>query len=216
MTNFIEVPANKNSLIKRKPVLGMGINDASYMVQPTINGNRLCCQYYRAWKNMLNRCYNKDYHKKYPTYIGCEVSSDWLIFSKFREWMETQDWEGKYLDKDILIAKNKIYGPEFCIFVSASVNNLLLDSGSIRGNLPQGVCLNRRSKKYQASCKVDGKCKYLGSYITSREASIAYLDFKQRNIIKVAKDYKSDNKLYSALISHAEALYNQSQMQCIM
>jgi len=40
--------------------------------------------------------------------------------------MERQDWEGKHLDKDILIPGNKIYSPDRCIFVSSLIN-LLID-----------------------------------------------------------------------------------------
>ena len=77
---------------------------------------------YTTWKNMLNRCYNPDYHKKYPTYIGCTVTKDWHNFQVFAEWFDEHYIEGYHLDKDIKDSGNKVYGPETCIFVTQSDN----------------------------------------------------------------------------------------------
>ena len=105
---------------KKDMVYGVGINDAEYSVHEykKINGRRKTvwrCPYYNRWIDILKRCYSKGFHSKNPTYKGCTVSEEWLIFSNFRDWMIKQNWEGKQLDKDLLFEGNKIYNPETCV-----------------------------------------------------------------------------------------------------
>ena len=94
----------------KKLVCGVGINDAGYVVMEfetiIVDGKRKrkrvwACPYHQTWKGMLERCYSTKFQERNPTYIGCTVSKEWLVFSNFRAWMMTQDWQGKHLDKDI-------------------------------------------------------------------------------------------------------------------
>jgi len=119
---FEEVPANINSLSKRRLVCGVGVNDADYMVHFIKNGIKIRCVYHATWTAMLKRCYSEACQKRQPAYIGCSVCDKWLIFSNFKAWMEKQDFKGKHLDKDIKIKGNKVYSPEACSFVSAAEN----------------------------------------------------------------------------------------------
>lgn len=59
------------SMSKRKPVFGLGINDANYKVTG--------CPYYKKWTNMLMRCYCKTYLDKNPSYEGSSVSEELSI-----------------------------------------------------------------------------------------------------------------------------------------
>ena len=79
----------------RKPVYGVGINDADYVTNPKVEGKSKMCPYYLSWKNMLHRCYDKGHQSKFPRYIGCAVVEEWQYFMCFREWMLLQDWKGK-------------------------------------------------------------------------------------------------------------------------
>lgn len=111
---------------KVKLVNGVGINDADYKTSKTIDGVVVWkCPYYQKWIHMINRCYNKNTHKNQPRYIGCSVDSKWLRFSNFRDWMSSKDWEGKALDKDLLVEGNKIYGEDTCVFIPQDLNVLL-------------------------------------------------------------------------------------------
>ena len=92
---FTEIPANNLSLSMRKPIYGVGINDANYTVQPTINGKIVICPFYTKWTGMLKRCYSPQYQEKHPTYVECTVTSEWLFFSVFKSWMANQDWKNK-------------------------------------------------------------------------------------------------------------------------
>lgn len=91
----------------KKTIYGVGTNDANYLV--VNKGVR--CPYYKKWSSMLERCFSKSLHKKHPTYIGCTVCNEWLLFSNFRSWMMKQEWVGMELDKDIISIGNKKYCP---------------------------------------------------------------------------------------------------------
>jgi hypothetical protein len=121
---FIEKPASKKSIAFRKPVHGVGINDADYEIHPTINGKKAMCKYYRSWHSMLERCYSKKVQARQPAYKGCTVCDEWLTFSNFKSWMIKQEWQGKALDKDIRVKGNKVYSPETCMFVTAKENTV--------------------------------------------------------------------------------------------
>lgn len=110
------------------------------------------------------------------------------MFSVFCAWMEKQDWQGKQLDKDILIQGNKIYGPDTCLFVTNAINNLLNNSSASRGALPVGVCLNGRNGRYFAYCNVNGKKSHIGMFDTIEKASEAYLECKRELIRATAME----------------------------
>ena len=151
---------------KSKLVCGVGINDADYIVQPTVNGKRVNCVFYIEWVGMISRCYNEKKLSRVNTYKKCFVCDEWLTFSSFKEWMKNQDYKGNHLDKDILLEGNKIYSPNTCAFVKRSTNNLLNDRGNHRGKYPLGSHLNKNSGKLVVRCK-DGKGKqiYLGGHL---------------------------------------------------
>ena len=204
---FKEIPANKLSILQRKPVYGVGINDADYMTLVTVDCKQYRCPYYKRWLDMLTRCYDDKFQKRFPTYIGCTICKEWVKFSNFRSWMENQDWPGKSLDKDIISQGNKIYSPSTCIFVTEEINNLLTNKKLSRGDYPLGVSLKKRNGKYVAQCRAYGKTKHLGYFDTANEARKAYIKFKVRLIIKIA-DEQCD-QLKEALYRRAELLNNE-------
>lgn len=112
---------------RNRLVFGVGINDADYNVikYERINGKQKrvwSCPFYIKWRAMLERCYSDLYHDRKPTYTECTVIPQWFTFSSFKTWMQTQHWEGKELDKDILFPGNKVYGPDTCVFVGKRLN----------------------------------------------------------------------------------------------
>ena len=208
MSNFIEVKANVLSIGKRKLISGHGINDADYQVQPRINGKKSMCPYYQKWASMIERCYSDKIKAKYPTYIGATVCKEWLTFSVFKEWMGRQEWEGKELDKDIIKPGNKHYSPYTCCFVPKLLNSLLCDSRAVRGDLPQGVCLDKERGKYLAQCSYKGKRNALGRYKTVNAASLRYRLFKSQ-LIRATAEEQEDERVKAGLIKHAKIiLYN--------
>ena len=203
MKEFLEVPAGKESMVRRRPVYGMGINDADYEIS---RGNNIC-PFYRKWVNMLERCYCETYQQKQPTYKGCKVCDEWLIFSNFKAWMKNQDWKDKELDKDILIPGNKIYSSVTCVFVPRRVNGLLVDCGGRRGKFPLGVSFHKYSGRFRAYCNVNGKIKHVGYYDSSEDATDAANIAKSDEIKRVAY-LQTDPRVTDGLLRHAQLRLN--------
>jgi len=157
---------------------------------------------------MLSRCYSDKTQKRQPTYIEGSVCEEWLTFSNFRSWMEAQDWDGFQLDKDIISPGNKIYSPEFCVFIPQSLNKLLNSHASRRGKWPRGVHFNKAEGIFRSVCNVNGKSKYLGGFSTPEAASREYKKFKSNHIKETAKEFKSSTRIYKGLMSHALILYS--------
>ncbi len=193
--------------MSKQLIYGKGINDADYVVKPTINGKQVRCPFYVKWQNMLRRAYDPKYHQRYPTYIGTTVCNEWLYFSNFKSWMAKQDWEGKELDKDILIPDNKHYSPETCVFVSRAVNLLLTDHGAARGKYPQGVTWDKQNKKYQVSIRLYGKRKHLGRFTTVPEAYDAYLSAKIDYVLLIATT--QEQRVANGLALHTCLMFDE-------
>lgn len=184
----------------RKLVCGVGVNDADYVVQQTVNGKRVWCPFYRVWAHMLERCYNKKFHARRLTYIGCSVCDEWLLFSNFKAWMQKQDWVGKQLDKDLLLKGNKVYSPENCVFVDLMTNSFTTDSSASRGEWPIGVCFNKPVGKFQSNIHnpFTKKQEHIGYFNCSDEAHLAWKKRKHELSCQIA-DLQTDRRVADAL-----------------
>lgn len=192
---------------RNKLVFGVGINDADYnvYVRSYINGKYeivWSCPYYSTWKEMLRRCYSKRYQTRFPTYKECTVCDEWLTFSKFKSWMMNEDWEGKELDKDLLQGGNKVYCPEYCVFVHNKVNSFFNNHGNARGEHMIGANWHRRSKKFTSQCSnpFTNKSEYLGYFVTEIEAHLAWKARKHELACLLAdSEYCTDERLSNIL-----------------
>jgi len=198
----------------KKLLYGVGINDADYVVKikKTVgvreDGRRIqkdiwICPFYTIWVSMLSRCYNPKLHKEEITYSDCEVCEDWKLFSNFRTWVVNQDWEGKCLDKDILVRNNKIYSPDTCVFITHQVNNFVIERANDRGEWPIGVYFDSKNKNFKAQCSYEGKIYYLGRFQNPEDAHNAWLKFKIEKAYDLASKIK-DPRVASALIERYE------------
>lgn len=180
-------------------ICGVGINNADYAVSTRIDGIRVYCPFHQKWKSMLTRCYSDKYHARYPTYIGCEVSEEWKTFSNFKAWMETQDWVGKHLDKDILFPDNNLYSSTTCVFVDVSVNAFLVDRKAARGEHLLGVSWSLKCKKFIAQCCDGfGNSIHLGTFTDELLAHLAWKSCKHKLACKLAEE-QSDPRVAEAL-----------------
>lgn len=198
---FKEIPVN-SPCKNRRPVFGVGINDAPYKTQLKVDGKRLECPFYSKWHGMLKRAYYQPYKDKNPTYKDVTVCNEWLTFSSFKAWMSAQDYEGKELDKDILIQDNKVYSPERCVFVTKEINALLVSCTSTHRMYKAGVCVRKDiiKNKFKATCSVGGKQVHLGYYSTEDEAHGAYCKYKYKVIADAAAS--QDEPVRSALLKY--------------
>lgn len=163
---------------------------------------------YKAWMNMLRRCYDPAYQELYPTYKGCSVDSELLNYQVFAEWYYSIYYEipgqKMCLDKDILVKGNKVYSKETCVLVPHSINALFIKADEIRGDCPIGVYYFADRDKYMARCTMNGETKYLGMHETAEEAFIAYKTFKEALIQNKATEYMEyiPYELYEAMMEY--------------
>lgn len=169
-------------------VYGVGIRDL-----PFERG----CKFYDRWRSMLRRAYCPKTLEKFPTYADVTVCTEWLKFSNFKKWMETQDWQGKQLDKDLLVRGNKVYSPEACCFVTVEVNNFITLQDAKRGDLPLGCSYNSMARRYQATVKNT----YIGLFDSPEEAHAAYLKEKIK-IAGVLASKETDARIAEALLRY--------------
>lgn len=164
--------------------------------------------HYTTWKNVFIRCFDKNELQKHPAYKDCTVCKEWCNFQNFAQWFDNNYYiienEQMHLDKDILIKGNKIYSPEFCIFVPQRINKLFIKSDSKRGKYPNGIFLQKDCNKIRAELKKDGRKKYLGLYNNIEEAFEKYKTEKEKYIKEIADEYKDKipQKLYDAMYKY--------------
>lgn len=193
--------------MKRKLVYEVGISDAEYPVAPVVEGKQVKCPFFVVWRKMLERCYCTKWKTKYLTYSGCTVCSDWLIFSNFKKWMQDQDWEGKELDKDLLIQGNKIYSADTCAFITCNLNNLFtLASG--KRNYPLGVSWHSKNLRFQACISLNSKHVYLGSFKTTKAAHKAWQVAKKDIVYDVAMAQVDSRLKESLLLRYTKLQYD--------
>jgi len=163
---------------------------------------------YSHWASMMQRCYSKDYHEKFPTYKECLVCEEWYNYQTFAKWYDenyyTINDERMCLDKDILVKGNKIYSPNTCVFVSNDINMLFIKNNKLRGDLPIGVNFDISKNKYIAQCNVKNKLRKLGIFYNPTDAFYkGYKIAKEKYIKQIADEYK--DKIPIVLY---EAMYN--------
>lgn len=197
----------------KKPVCGIGINDADYPVAwYELNEDGVMkqkrCPYYDKWRGILKRCYDEAELKKRPKYRGCYICGEWVYFSNFKAWMEKQDWEGKHLDKDLLIYDNKEYGPNTCLFVDPRVNTLLNPATRVN-KLPVGVSFNKKMRKYTAQIQdINSRVLYLGQFDDPIEASKVYYE-KKIEIARLLCKESKDERVITSLIDRITRIQDE-------
>lgn len=166
------------------------INDSPYPVTRHVKRKKVwTCPIYSLWYDMWCRVSDPIL---YPSYSDCSVSEDWRYFSNFLSWVNSQDWEGKFLDKDLLVENNKIYSPKTCVFVSREINNFLVKP-KFRKELPLGVTLlkKREKKPYLSQCGMGENKKFSKTYSCPIAAHTAWKEAKLQRLdqlIEIEKD----------------------------
>lgn len=163
-------PINKSSKSKRKTICGAGINDADYIVNPTIAGVRAPCLAYATWRGIIQRVVDLNYKEKHPAYRDVTVCDDWLRFMSFRRWWLFNYVEGFDIDKDLLSCAGKIYSPSTCVYVPRWLNVLLKDDLTPPA-IAKGVLFEVDRGKFKATLKHENKTLNLGRFNSAEEAA---------------------------------------------
>lgn len=150
---------------------------------------------YKAWQNMIKRCFDEKTKNENPTYKDVTCCDEWLLFENFYEWLHKQENFGRWyngskwcVDKDILVKGNKVYSPTTCCLVPHNVNMLFMKQNDRRSHFCIGVYKDKN--KYVARCNnpFTNKCEHLGTYFTLEQTFIAYKEYKENLIKQVAQD----------------------------
>lgn len=180
----------------KRTVYGIGIYDSS---EPVL-GNKC----YDCWRSMIRRCYGTKELKRNPTYEGTTVAEEWLVYSVFKAWYDEHYVEGFQLDKDLIVAGNKVYSKEVCIFVPPWLNSFTTDSAKARGDLPIGVTVSGSKRPYKARCNnpITGKRdEYLGIFYTPEEAHQAWREKKISHVVALREQLDEiDDRIYPSLL----------------
>lgn len=163
---------------------------------------------------MLNRCYNKT---QQATYVGCTVSEKWHRFSDFKKWHDANYVDGWELDKDILVPGNKVYGPEFCVYVPQYLNALLTLRGNHRGDCALGVKRHKRVRDfaYVAQITFLGRNTCLGSYETEHEAHMAWQFGKIAQIAMALSMYRQEKHFQKVVVKAFRRRMKQLQKHAL-
>lgn len=131
--------------------------------------------------NMKTRCENKN-HKDYKNYgaKGILICKEWSKLKYFVSWA----LENGYQDNLTIDRKNNDLGycPDNCRWVDMNTqqsNKRKLCKINSSGN--RGVCYNKKNNKYVATIGVNEKRIYIGSFLTSDEAGLAYDNYVKKN-----------------------------------
>ena len=203
----------RNGLVKNPyypMVYRVGIAGNKYK---TVDENSKSTREYMTWYHIIQRCYSGKLKEKQPAYKDIAVCSEWLYYENFYEWLHSQPnfdkwYNGKRwaLDKDILSKGNKVYSPENCCLVPQNVNCLFLKREAERGKHPIGV--RYTNDGFLASCHnpFTNRREELGCYPTPEKAFIAYKNYKEDIIKKVAQiEFDAGNiteQCYQAMMSY--------------
>lgn len=171
-------PLTNKGMSRLKAISGVGVNDAGYSTQPSIEGNRVICPAYKTWRDLIRRCYSEKVKIKHPTYRNARADIEWHSFMSFRSWWLIHHVDGWQIDKDLLFAGNKTYGPNQCLFVPAWVNNILVNGDTQKGEFLLGVSKSPSGDTYHASISIAGGKRNLGAFNTIIDAHLAYQSAK--------------------------------------
>lgn len=126
----------------RPSVFGVGFIGVGNYKASTKGGVRT--PHYERWYHMLERCYSPSQQENHKAYIGCSVCPEWMDFQVFAKWCDenSNGSDDCQIDKDGIIAGNKIYSPSTCRLISRQEN--IETSCSKRFNVmsPQGEKLS--------------------------------------------------------------------------
>jgi hypothetical protein len=166
---------------------------------------------YILWMGILSRTSKTNARNNIR---GNSAINEFIDFQQFAEWCQgadgylNKDSSGNYwhLDKDLYSIGNRVYSPETCIFIPASLNDSFPTSpGRRKSDNLQGVTLLRKSGKYQAATSYKNKHVHLGTFNTKQLAHKAWQEFR----VKVMEDYLSTEPCTPRIVKGLETMINK-------
>lgn len=184
--------------------------DAPFRTSSWFGKRKISHRCYIVWYNILQRCYSEYAPTNNPTYKDVTVCDEWLTFSNFYKWWKSNKVDGWHIDKDLLVAGNKIYSPDTCIYIPRELNNFANASEATRGlSKLIGANFHKRDSKFEGHVSDgSGKKIYLGRFDDAISAHNAWYSKK----LELAQDYKElcdsiHPDIFNGLISKIKSQY---------
>lgn len=175
-------------------IYGVGTNNVPYGTGYLAKTKEGITREYDHWCRMLQRSYDPKWFEKHPTYEKCEVKEVWWDYQAFASYYHNCEYKpiNSDLDKDLLVFRNKVYGPDTCVFLPEQVNKGIV----IRGRVS---VWHSRDEKYETYC--NGV--YIGRSYDPLHYADTWLKNKQTHIQSLAENYKNilDPRAYDALMN---------------
>lgn len=156
---------------------------------------------HRHWRHVLERTVADREIKRYE---DCQVVEDWHNFQNFAEWaVETKnsmrrEENGRlwHLDKDMVCKGNRLYCPEYCVFLPNEVNAFYTKREIGNTGYPGVNYIKPASKNakegYIARCSVGKERVYLGYYDSAEEAFYKYKECKEKAARHLALQWEGE------------------------
>lgn len=210
-----DVAKGKLKYLNKKSVFGIGYIGFGRFVpgerRMSSGEERMSPIIHRHWRHVLERTVAD---REISRYEDCTVVDDWHCFQDFAEWAVIQknafavEGSGRlyHLDKDMVKEGNRIYCPEYCVFLPNEVNCFYVkkEVGNT-GFLGVNRIKPRRSTYktgYIARCNKGDVREYLGFYDTPEEAHAVYKKHKEEYAKELA--LKWEGKIDDRVIDYLE------------
>lgn len=200
---------NNGQFVKSK-LYGVGVDDTDYPKEKRVYSEGKSkviwyCEVFSRWRNMLKRCYsNTD-----EAYTDVTVCDDWLSFSNYKNWVDSQvkpdcDWD---IDKDLINGSSRMYSPENCVVIPKCINLYLFVS---KGKGLVGSYYESKRGKYQSYCgEFGGKRKTFGRFDTEFEAHRMWQLEKSKQLHIALDWYRMQNYSQDIVIKSLVSVINK-------
>lgn len=209
-----DVAKGKLKYLNKRSVFGIGYLGFGRFVpgerRMSEGQERVPSAIHRHWRHVLERTVaDRDINR----YEDCEIVESWHCFQDFAEWAVEQknafgvEESGRlyHLDKDMVKEGNRLYCPEYCVFLPNEVN-CFYTKKEIGNTGFAGVNYIRPGSKnakdgYIARCHRGKVREYLGYYDTPEEAHAAYKIHKEKYAKELAAKWagKIDDRVIEYL-----------------
>lgn len=193
----------------QKLLCGLGLNDTTDKVFEVFpDGTKWWCPIYSCWYNMLRRVSGKyDTHRN-ESYKKVSATDDFLLFSKFKPWMQEQAWEGNTLDKDIF-GDGTLYSFETCCFIPNDVNVFLTGLHTPVERV-YGVTYRPKTGNWMARVYYKNEHHTVGTFANKYSARAAYVKKKLEFFNEVIIDHKLPDHIAEAVINKYQKAYDEA------
>ena len=146
--------------------------------------NKKTTKEYYTWKNMLYRCYNEEYKKRYNTRQDLVCCEEWLCFENFYDWIHSQSncknfLEGNnwILSVDVIDKNNNIFSPQTCYLIPQNINALFFTDKRLNAWNVNELVLQRYKEYRKSHIKRIAKEEFEKNNITE-QCYMAMMDYK--------------------------------------